>query len=54
MPNSPAYYKPYTLPASTPRQRRPDTRPSAPSRGYDADWAKLRRMYINRHPMCQC
>lgn len=52
MPTRPAYHKPYTLP-DTPRVRAIDTRPSAPSRGYDGTWAKLRRMYIDRHPMCE-
>lgn len=52
MPKSPAYYKPYTLPPQ-PRIRPRDYRASAPERGYDAAWAKLRNTYIARHPMCQ-
>jgi 5-methylcytosine-specific restriction protein A len=53
MPTRPTYHKPYTLPEPAPRVRQPDTRATAPERGYDGAWAKLRKMYINRRPMCE-
>ena len=27
-------------------------RPSATARGYDADWQRLRALYLKRHPLC--
>lgn len=50
MPNCPPYYKPHP---AMPRVRTPDRRASAPDRGYDANWVKLRAWYIARHPMCE-
>ena len=29
------------------------TRPNAAARGYDARWARLRRWYLTRHPVCE-
>jgi 5-methylcytosine-specific restriction endonuclease McrA len=29
-------------------------RPSAASRGYDADWQRLRKAFLAAHPLCQC
>ena len=52
MPTRPAYYKPYDIPPQ-PRVRKSDKRATAPERGYDGSWAKLREMWIARHPMCQ-
>ena len=52
MPTASKYYKPYTLPAA-PRVRKQDTRATAAERGYDADWARLRRWYIQQHPICE-
>ncbi len=51
MPYKPASYRPYP---PQPRLRRRDTkRGTAPERGYDGDWAKLRNYYIAKHPVCQ-
>ena len=33
-------------------QHRVDNRESAAKRGYDYRWRRLRRMYLNRHPVC--
>lgn len=52
MPNAPRHYRPYTLPPQ-PTPPRPDTRPTAAARGYDAAWAKLRNWYARQHPICQ-
>lgn len=30
------------------------TRETATARGYDTRWARLRKMTLARHPMCQC
>jgi 5-methylcytosine-specific restriction protein A len=35
------------------RPRRPDDRPSSAARGYGHRWRKLRRLQLNRHPLCQ-
>ncbi len=35
---------------AAPRQER--YRPSPDKRGYDAVWARVRRMYLRRHPVC--
>jgi len=51
MPNRPALYRPYNIPAA-PRVRQPDRRATAPERGYDTAWGKLRAWWINRNPMC--
>ena len=32
--------------------RKPDDRPSAAARGYDAKWRRVRAMYLKRHPDC--
>jgi 5-methylcytosine-specific restriction enzyme A len=29
-----------------------DDRPSAAERGYDSDWAKLRKQFLWNHPIC--
>jgi len=29
-------------------------RPSASKRGYDRHWQRLRRMYLNSFPLCEC
>lgn len=50
MPFAPPSYRPHP---AQPRVRRPDTRLTAPERGYDADWARLRNIYIKKHPICQ-
>jgi 5-methylcytosine-specific restriction protein A len=34
----------------SPAERR---RPTAPERGYDSRWRKLRTWYIKRHPLCE-
>lgn len=49
MPNHPPYYKPHP---ALPRVRTPDSRASAPDRGYDHDWVKLRAWHIARQPLC--
>ena len=36
---------------ATPRR---DNRPSAASRGYGTRWRKARKMFLNKHPLCQC
>lgn len=33
--------------------RRPDPRPSASERGYDARWHRLRAAYVAQHPVCE-
>ena len=33
--------------------RRPDDRPSAAARGYDAHWRKLRAMHLVAEPLCR-
>ena len=33
-------------------ERKPDDRPSAGVRGYDAAWQKFRIWYLRRHPIC--
>jgi len=33
--------------------RRPDTRPSAAARGYDADWRKIRDAHLKLEPNCR-
>jgi 5-methylcytosine-specific restriction endonuclease McrA len=54
MPTKPNSYNPYGAGYVAPRRAvTPDTRPSAPERGYDSTWAKLRRSYIGRYPVCQ-
>lgn len=51
MPSRPTYYKPVIgTQQSAPRQ---DNRPTAPERGYDGTWSKLRNWYIRQHPICQ-
>ncbi len=35
------------------RKRRPDVRPSACRRGYDARWRKLRISHLRAHPLCE-
>ena len=32
--------------------RKPDTRPSAAARGYDATWRRFRRSFLRAHPLC--
>ena len=32
--------------------RKPDGRPSASARGYDAKWRRVRAAYLKRHPVC--
>lgn len=34
------------------KPRAKDTRPSAHKRGYGVTWRRLRRMVLNRHPLC--
>ena len=29
-------------------------RASASKRGYNANWSKVRKMYLNRNPLCEC
>ena len=33
--------------------KRPDTRESACARGYDRQWRRYRRWYIQHHPICE-
>ena len=35
-----------------PRERRPDSRPSASERGYDRKWRRIRAQYLRLHPRC--
>ena len=35
------------------QHRPPDDRPSSSQRGYDLRWAKFRRWYVDRHPLCE-
>ena len=34
-------------------ERKPDTRPSAAARGYDAKWRRTRGRYLQLHPTCE-
>lgn len=34
------------------QQRKPDNRPSASQRGYDAKWRRIRGLYLQHHPYC--
>ena len=52
MPNAPRYYRPYPATTVT-RQRSRDTRATAPERGYDGAWRKLRNWYASQHPVCE-
>ena len=36
-----------------PRKRARDTRPSSGSRGYDAQWQRVRAAQLRRHPLCE-
>ena len=45
MPIKPAYHKPI--------QRTVFTRPPSHQRGYDRDWARLRRRWFAAHPLCE-
>jgi 5-methylcytosine-specific restriction protein A len=33
--------------------RRQDTRPSASRRGYDVNWRRLRKAFLQQHPLCR-
>ena len=46
MPTRPTYFKPTHQPA------RSEDRPSAHQRGYDRQWAKLRRTHLRVNPIC--
>ena len=35
-----------------PLHRRPDTRPTATERGYDAEWRRLRAIHLRDNPYC--
>jgi len=35
------------------RQETPDDRPSAAKRGYDSSWKKVRKLKLNRDPLCE-
>ena len=50
MPTASKYYRPYP---GQPKPARRDTRATAAERGYDADWARLRRWYAGQYPICQ-
>ena len=30
-----------------------ESRPSASKRGYDANWQRVRRMFLREHPLCE-
>jgi len=36
-----------------PVERKPDERPSASRRGYDAAWRRIRKAFLRAHPMCE-
>jgi 5-methylcytosine-specific restriction enzyme A len=36
------------------RYKKPDTRPSAKERGYDADWRRESSKYLLQHRWCEC
>lgn len=40
-------------PEHTTTDRPPERRGSAAARGYDARWRKLRRLHLNREPLCR-
>lgn len=46
MPNAPANH------GSKPRARQHEARPNFRQRGYTSRWDKLRKLHLQRHPLC--
>lgn len=51
-PNAPKKYTPHGI-VNAKLGRRPDYRKTAPQRGYDWRWQKLRKAYVAEHPWCE-